>query len=508
MNFTGFHFYIVVIYFIYGLAFFSMGLSLSLENMRSPLLADRRVLRPLIVFGLLHGAHEWIEIFLLQGVWSGIQFPMEAIWLRLIWLVVSFIPLIVFGVLMLHGKPLGNLWSVILSAGSLSLFMFILYLDSLSQGAVYPERVDPLARYFLALPGGILAGLGLWALSRQMRREGQTELVSRFLWAAIGFGLYGLTQVFVSPVDMFLARNLNAGTFMDVFGFPVQLVRALVAVLITLNLIRAIQIVAHKREDQLISVQRDRLEALEQIQLELEEKEALRRELLRHTVIAQEDERARIARELHDETAQFLTALSLNLATLRGMLPESQEMRVIAERLQSLIRQMSQGIYRIVHDLRPAQLDDLGLVAALQVIADQELRRTGLRVTLQVVGNVQRLDTLIETVIFRVAQEAITNVARHARCDKARIELLFEPDEVYLIVSDRGVGIQDKAESSIRSGWGLEGIRERAESVGGRFRVYSPPEGGTVVAISIPIEVTTVGEEQEIFHERYPIDVG
>jgi signal transduction histidine kinase len=85
---------------------------------------------------------------------------------------------------------------------------------------------------------------------------------------------------------------------------------------------------------------------------------------------------------------------------------------------------------------------------------------------------------------------------------------LFEPDEVYLIVSDRGVGIQDKAESSIRSGWGLVGIRERAESVGGRFRVYSPPEGGTVVTISIPIEVTTVGEEQEIFHERYPIDVG
>jgi len=508
MTVPGLHLYIVFIFFIYGLAFFSMGLALSLETMRSPMLADRRVLRPLAVFGLLHGAHEWIEILLLQGIWLGVSFPQGVIWMRLIWLAVSFTPLVVFGVLMLSSRPLGNIWSVVLSAGCMFLFAIGVYIDSLSQGSVSLERIDPIARYLLAVPGSIVAALGLRARARQVIKNGQPELSPRFLWASIGFGIYGLTQVFVSPVDMFPARYVNAAVFMDFFGFPVQLVRASMAVLITLNLIRGIQIVERKREEQLLTAQRDRLAALEQVQRELVEREALRGELLRHTVIAQEEERARIARELHDETAQFLTALSLNLATLRGLLNGKLETTEIVDRLQNIIRQMSEGIYRLVRDLRPAQLDDLGLVAALQVLADQERQRTGLEVTLQVKGDRQRLDTLLETVIFRAAQEAINNVARHAGCDRTMVELCFETDEVRLRVIDQGIGIRDRNAATSRRGWGLEGIRERAESVGGRFALLSPPGGGTVVEVTVPIDAPTSGAVQETSHEHHPVDAG
>ncbi|MBE0410859.1 MAG: hypothetical protein IBX69_14140, partial [Anaerolineales bacterium] len=91
----------VVVFFIYGLAFFSMGIALTIESTRSPLLAERRIIRPLAIFGLLHGMHEWFEIILLQGVWLGMPFPAEVSWARSSLLAISFVPLIIFGLLML-----------------------------------------------------------------------------------------------------------------------------------------------------------------------------------------------------------------------------------------------------------------------------------------------------------------------------------------------------------------------------------------------------------------------
>ena len=227
------------------------------------------------------------------------------------------------------------------------------------------------------------------------------------------------------------------------------------AILVTVNLILAIQVVDREREEQLLSAQQERLEALEQVRRDLEERAALRRELLRHTVIAQEDERGRIARELHDETAQFLTALSLNLATLKNLVPKEKNILDLIEDLQSQTREMSQGIYRLVHDLRPAQLDDLGLVPALQYLAEAEYKRTGLQVELSISGERQRLNPLVETVLFRVAQEGLTNVVRHAQCEQARIELAFYPEQVVLHVRDEGVGIRDLPADGITARLGI-----------------------------------------------------
>jgi two-component system sensor histidine kinase UhpB len=369
-------------------------------------------------------------------------------------------------------------------------------------------RGDALARYFLAVPSGLLAAWALQARAVQVQRENRPGLVSFFRWSALGFGLYGLTQLLVSPLDMFPARYLNNQVFLSIFGFPVQVVRAGMALLITINLLRAIQLVEREREAQLFAAQQDRLEALELIQRELVEREAMRRELLRHTVIAQEDERARIARELHDETAQFLTALSLNLATLKnsvGLEPASIQ---ILDRLQSLSREMAQGVHRMVHALRPAQLDDLGLVAALQYLGDLEKNRAGLIVSLKVEGQRQRLDPLVETVLFRVAQEALTNVARHSKCDRATIHLCYTPQQVVLSVRDEGIGFRLNGKKHLFGKWGLAGMRERAESVGGELKVSSHPGHGTVVEILVPIGESTQGNPEESIHEQHPPDAG
>lgn len=507
MTIYGLHLDLVLIFFIYGLAFFTMGVALVLETLRAPALAERRVLHPLAVFGMLHGIHEWMEIILLQGVWMGLPFPPELNWLRVGLLVVSFIPLVGFGLLMVPLKG----WKLMASLfGFLLFFGALLMVYSQPDRAITWEITDPITRYALAVPGGILAGLGLNTRARQFRESKKFNLASRFRWAAIGFVVYGITQIFVAPLDIFPASLINSELFISIFGFPVQLVRASMALLVTVNLILAIRSVDREREEQLLFAQQARLEALELLQRDLQEREILRRDHLRHIVMAQEEERARIARELHDETAQFLTALSLTMATLRNSLPIEDEGRRLIDRMQEMTRQMSQGIYRLVHDLRPAQLDDLGLVAALQYLADEHRHRTGLEVKININGDPRRLDQLVETVLFRVAQESLTNVARHAQCDQADVRLAYEAGQVCLEIRDQGVGLngREKQLNGSGRGWGLEGMRERVESVGGYFTILSPPDGGTLVRVEIPVRSSGRVEAQEVNDEHDPVNAG
>lgn len=490
------HLGMVLIYFVYGLAFFTMGIALSLEIGRPPRLAERGVVRPLAIFGLLHGIHEWYEIILLQGVWIGMPFPEEIAWFRVGWLAISFVPLVVFGLLVLHTQH-ASARIYIITGGSLVGLYFVFLGLTLHY---YPQeiitRADALARYILAFPGGMLAALALLARAKQVLAENRPTLASHFRWAALGFGLYGLTQVFVPPISIFPANIINVDLFISLTGMPVQVVRAGMAILITLNLIRAIQIVEGERASQLLAAQKSRLEALELLQRDLEEREALRRELLRHTVIAQEEERARLARELHDETAQALTAFSLNLATLRKSLPQKPAVHSLANQLQELSGQMSRAIYRMVSDLRPAQLDDLGLVSALQYLVEECRERLGLNITFETSGIPQRLDPLVETVIFRVSQEALTNISRHAHTPDGFLRLIYGEEKITMQVIDQGVGFDVKQTLSPPRGWGLAGMRERAESLGGQFQLVSAPGKGTTISITIPLgETSTQGKD-------------
>ena len=476
----------VLVFFIYGLAFFSLGIALTLETGRAPLLVEKRILLPLAVFGLLHGAHEWLEIILLQGIWLGLPFPPLYAWLRVILLNISFLPLVLFGLLLFFSNEPFKYTYLIILAGLLILDFSLVALSAQNDPQNLITCMDTLARYILAVPGGVLAGFALLHRARQIAAE-NPPLSSYFRWAALGIGLYGLTQIFVPASGMFPANYVNAQAFQDFTGFPIQVFRATLAIVITVNLIRAIHAAEKERQNQLLAAQKARVEALEQVQRELIERESLRRELLRHIVIAQEEERARIARELHDQTAQELTAFSLNLATLRNALPKRSGVAELASRLQELCGNMSQGIYRMVRDLRPAQLDDLGLVSALKYLADEARDQLNLEVSVDVSGSRQRLDPLIETVVFRVAQEALRNVSRHANMDSARIHMVFEPAFVILEIQDSGIGFDVNESLSPPRGWGLAGMRERAESLDGELLLQSAPGQGTTIRLVIPL---------------------
>lgn len=471
---------LLLVFFIYGLAFFTLGLALALETRRTPRLAEGRVLAPLAVFGLLHGVHEWFEIYLIQAEQSGFTIPARLAEVRVVYLALSFLPLMLFCARAYRSRRVRWLETGLV----LAFFGVVGYLTWNRQ----PQAVriaDIYSRYLLAVPGALLAAFALVRMSRASQARGRASVGRVFSLAALGFAVYGLTQVFVSPMQSGPAAWLNTRIFLDFFGFPIQAVRAAAAVWILVHLIQGIQYAEEERQAELYEAQQARLEALEQVQRELIERDALRRELAQHTVMAQEEERARIARELHDETAQLLTGISLNLAALQGSLPEDPRTGKLLARLQDLSREMSQGIYRMVHDLRPAQLDDLGLVAALQYLAEDLHKEAGLEVDLQISGPRRRLEPDVETVFFRVTQEALANTARHAGVNRAVVGLAFAERQVALQVIDEGSGFDLQAERLPPKGWGLAGMRERAESIGACFRLDSSPGAGTRIELSL-----------------------
>jgi signal transduction histidine kinase len=478
-----------IVFFVYGLAFFGMGLAMAMEAGRPSALADGHVLRPLAGFGLIHGAHEWLDAYLLQAQALGLALPNWVEWLPLVLLTSSYLSLLVFALtsLRLVTQPRPYLLQLAIALVSLYfLFTLLSVAFSWNKGGFGEEALEGLTRYVIAVPSSLLAAFGLHFIGVNSRTRSQS--LEKFLnSASIGFGMYSLTHLFVSPMPMFPANILNKETFQSVIGFPIEIVWTCIAIWITFSLLRSLKESEQVRQADFLSAQKARLDALTQQQ-------ELRRELLRHTVRAQEEERARIARELHDETAQTLSAFTLELASLRNDKLRKPDVQKTVERLQTLSRDMSQGLYRLVHDLRPAQLDDLGLVPALRFLIEQECRPLGLRVGFEVEGSPRRLDPLVETVLFRVGQEALVNLSRHAQVQEGRVEIVYAEKDVTLRVSDRGRGFDPAENFHPPHGWGLAGMKERVESVGGILQIESAPGQGTMMEARVPLPAG--GKEQ------------
>ncbi len=479
----------MLVYFVYGLAFFIMGVALFLEAGRVPLLAEARSLRPLAIFGLVHGIHEWLEMFLLQAHWLGLVIPISYGYLLLGVLVFSFISLAMFGVHILRLPRAFEARDIIVGLSLLGVYtgsIYILGFHPWSGDVSWLVNAATLGRYLMAVPAALLAAYALRHHAQHVDIEARKALEHSLRFAGFGFAIYSLTQLVATPSDFFIARYLNTSWFVQSFGVPIQAVRAFLGIVITIGMIRATQLIDKERQRRLIVAQDQRLEALQQLQLETERREKLQLEHLRHTVNTQEEERARISRELHDETAQTLAAFSANLGALRNRVSGDAEQFRLIDQLGRLSDDMALNLRRMVHDLRPAQLDDLGLASALHFLAEVMEKDLGLKVELEIHGNAERQDKFVETVLYRVTQEALTNVAKHAKTGRAEVELHFEADHISLVIKDEGCGFDESKISSSPKVWGLAGIRERIESVEGVFVLQTAPERGTIIRAHIP----------------------
>ncbi|HET9552709.1 MAG TPA: ATP-binding protein [Anaeromyxobacteraceae bacterium] len=232
----------------------------------------------------------------------------------------------------------------------------------------------------------------------------------------------------------------------------------------------------------------ERTRELAEANAALREREEARGQLLRKVITAQEDERKRVARELHDETTQALAVLLMRIdraaeAIRGGGAPGLDEVKALATRALD-------DVHRLILDLRPSVLDDLGLLSAIRWYAERTLGPRGVSVRCEF-GELRRLPPELETALFRLCQEAISNVARHAQATHALVEVAEEGGEILVDVEDDGRGF-DLAAVQQREGrphWGLLGIVERAELLGGRAAIDSSPGAGTRVEVRIPLPV-------------------
>jgi len=218
------------------------------------------------------------------------------------------------------------------------------------------------------------------------------------------------------------------------------------------------------------------------------------RHLSHQILLAQEEERKQISRELHDEIAQTLAGINVYLAALKAEVPGNTKGlgRNIA-RTQRLVEKSVNIVHRFARELRPTVLDDLGLIPALHSFMKGFTKRTRIKIRFTAFAGVEQLNSAKRTVLFRVAQEALTNVAKHAAAGRVKVTLKKFPDVARMEINDDGKSFQVERVLLAKRNkhLGLVGMRERVEMVGGSFSVESAPGKGTTVCAQIPFGSST-----------------
>jgi signal transduction histidine kinase len=482
---------IVPIYLLYGLAFFSMGLLVALEGGRSSDIRLRKALRPLAGFGILHAIHEWIEMFSLMGHLEN----NSILWaVKLSILAFSFISLAAFGSFLLANTEITRRLILLIPIGLETIWVFGLYnfLGRYTDLALW-EVADVWTRYTLAIPSALLTSIGLVAQQRAFRRSGLVRFGRDALWAAIAFGWYGLFgQLFTHPTPLFPSNIINSELFNEIFGIPVELFRAVMAGAAAVLLIRFLRAFQVETEAKIAQLQQEQLQ-------ESQKRENQRGELFRRIVAAQEAERQRIARDLHDETGQSLTAIGMGLRGLSSNIKTRKQNSLdTLHRLESLTADSLKELQRLISDLRPSHLDDLGLSAALRWYTNRIHEDTSIKIRVDILGDEQEMDDAAKITIFRIIQESLNNIIKHSQADHVNIHISYESEKVRINVRDNGIGFDldiVKMERSRRPSLGLAGMEERAALLGGTVSISSRPGYGTEVEAVIPYHKEEVKDD-------------
>jgi signal transduction histidine kinase len=241
-------------------------------------------------------------------------------------------------------------------------------------------------------------------------------------------------------------------------------------------------------------------------ELEVRRAQQQLQELSSHIQDAKEQERLRIAREVHDEIGSLLTAIKIDLSWLTQRLPKdnpllAEKARTIADLVNKTITSAS----NLAHSLRPGVLDVFGLIAALEIEAQEFSKRSGITCTFTKSQDYIELPESYSITLFRIFQEALNNILKHAQAKNVQVEIVKGEDHLELIIEDDGVGFGETARQKPRS-FGLRGIHERIEHLGGTVRITSAPGKGTHIAIFLPLEGESAADtpQQTLFDETSP----
>jgi signal transduction histidine kinase len=299
----------------------------------------------------------------------------------------------------------------------------------------------------------------------------------------------------LGPSLVFAAVSVMAEQYW--LGFPLSSgpapgTRALhVVAMVGGSLIMVLMGEKRRREEQkLVSAQGELEERVKQRTLELDSANQSLRDLSARLMQLQDDERRRIARELHDSVGQMLVGLTMNLASMRRSLEQINGIACQLSDSDALVQEMSKEVRTMSHLLHPPLLDEAGLSSALRWYIDGFSERSKIQVDLELPSHLERFSPELETAIFRVVQECLTNIHRHSQSPVAKVRITNSTHVVRVEVEDRGEGIPPEKQSAIAStgtpGVGIRGMRERIRQLGGTLKIDSDREG-TIVIASLPV---------------------
>jgi PAS domain S-box-containing protein len=343
-----------------------------------------------------------------------------------------------------------------------------------------------------------LVGKTIWQLTHHDDVEENKRLFDRLMVGGIPFQL---EKRLICRDGSILWMNVSVSPIMDTAGRP----RSAVAVEVDITARKQAEEALQKLNLQLESRVEKRTAELQSVNQALFESRRGLQILSQRLVEVQEEERRAIARELHDRVGQTLAALNINLMIMSDQLLEDSKQR-IGSRMDDSMRLVADAIALVrdvMTDLRPAVLDDYGLEAALQSYIAQYQSRYEMRVLID--GSDQpipRLGPSMEMTLLRIAQEALTNVARHAHSDQVKVSLQMVDEAVHLSIQDNGIGMEASQPITHPSSHGLKIMRERAEAIGGTLMIESEPGKGTKVKVIIPIGTGT-GTQNRIHDQTH-----
>ena len=460
-----------VVFFVQGLAFFTLGISILVAARPKSALIVARSLWLLAAFGLLHSLGAWVE-FVRQLQTTSPPLSGALTLARSGLLVIYSTALAQFGANVITSLSPRLRWLRILP---LALFVWwfpvaiiVGYDDPF--GASEPAQVEAVARYIVYLPGALLSAAALYMQGRALTSARLPHVERDCRNAALAFAAYGVSGGLIVPTRIVLSSEVFYGkAIASMAELPIEVIRLVLAPLIAFFIVRTLRVFEFEHY------------------LEVEDLNKQLRWLQRRAFTAQEDERKRIARELHDETAQLLSSLLVRLKLLEHARSLDEVGRRSGELMQ-LATDATQSVRQMAVQLRPQALDDLGLVAALQWYTEEFASRTELKVEFGATGVGERLDAELELSIYRVVQECLTNVAKHAHATTVRIYLEKKDGTLTARVEDDGCGFDVQAAQTVHGRrLGLVGIRERIGLLGGTVRINTSPGSGTEVVVTVPV---------------------
>ncbi len=455
----------IIIQFIYGLAFFVLGLAITLQSLHSSQLELARSLGWLAAFGFVHAFNEWGDLFIpLQSAYLSPQFVTSLQNLHLLLLGISFACLLEFGVVLLEPSPRQG-WLHGVPTGLLATWFFVAFFPLhrwIEDLQIWYNTGNALARYFLGLPAGLLSAYALRKHTFQrILPMNVPHIVRAMRTAGISLAVYALAAgLLVPPVDFFPGNWLNADTFSRLFIITPPIVRSLIGLVIAISTIRAMEIFNVETARQ--------IEAIEEQQLLL-------------------DERERIGRELHDGALQKVYTAGLLVRSAQKLASADSPLE---GRLATAVGVLDDAIIDLrknLGELHTSKPSAIPLAQALRDLAADP--RFGSLVKIELELDLPPSDGCTpeqSSHILAIVQEALANAVRHAQARHIWIRARRVDHRLILSVQDDGAGIPPQPED----GHGLRNMRDRASLLQGRLEVR-PLEKGTAVILNIPWEAAT-----------------